>query len=274
MDPLRGIPLLEDLPDLDGKRVLVRVDFNVPLHIGVRGKATVADDFRITAALPTLRRLQDEGAEVVACLAPRPPGRGTGPPLGDGPGAPAARGAVPGDRADREPALRPGREGATTPPSCSASSRASTPTWTRPSAPPTARTPRSWGRPQFLPSAAGLRFAKEVEVLGGILEHPARPFVAIVGGAKLADKLDVLKVLATKVDTLVVGGGMAFTFLAAKGQHVGNSLFDPAHLAGLPGPAGLGGPHPAPDRHPWPGARGHVRAARGGSRAAGERQGD
>jgi phosphoglycerate kinase len=69
-----------------------------------------------------------------------------------------------------------------------------------------------------------------VEVLGGILEQPARPFVAIVGGAKLGDKLDVLKVLATKVDTLVVGGGMAFTFLAAKGQHVGNSLFDPAHL--------------------------------------------
>ena len=52
-DPLRGIPLLEDLPPLEGKRVLVRTDFNVPLHIGVRGRATVADDFRITAALPT-----------------------------------------------------------------------------------------------------------------------------------------------------------------------------------------------------------------------------
>ena len=86
------------------------------------------------------------------------------------------------------------------------------------------------GPPQFLPSAAGLRFAKEVEVLGGLLEDPARPFVAIVGGAKLADKLDVLKVLATKVDTLVIGGGMAFTFLAAKGQAVGNSMFDPGHL--------------------------------------------
>ena len=91
MDPLRGIPLLGDLPDLDGKRVLVRVDFNVPLHIGVRGKATVADDFRITAALPTLRRLQDEGAEVVAAShLGRPAGR-TRPPLGDGPRARAAR---------------------------------------------------------------------------------------------------------------------------------------------------------------------------------------
>ncbi|HEX4162331.1 MAG TPA: phosphoglycerate kinase, partial [Acidimicrobiales bacterium] len=67
-------------------------------------------------------------------------------------------------------------------------------------------------------------------VLGGILEAPARPFVAVVGGAKVADKLEVLKVLATKVDTLIVGGGMAFTFLAARGQHVGNSLFDEAHL--------------------------------------------
>ena len=55
-------------------------------------------------------------------------------------------------------------------------------------------------------------------MLGGIMEHPVRPFVAIVGGAKLADKLEVLKVLATKVDTLVVGGGMAFTFLVAQGQ--------------------------------------------------------
>ena len=79
MDPLRGIPLLGDLPAVEGKRVLVRVDFNVPLHIGVRGRATVADDFRITAALPTLRWLQDEGAEVVAAshlgarAAPRTP---------------------------------------------------------------------------------------------------------------------------------------------------------------------------------------------------------
>src|ERR1700721_4374683 len=66
MGALRGIPLLGDLPDVGGKRVLGRVAFNVPLHLGVRGRATVADDFRITAALPTLRRLQDEGADVVA----------------------------------------------------------------------------------------------------------------------------------------------------------------------------------------------------------------
>src|SRR5580698_9307633 len=66
MNPLAGLPLLGDLPDLDGRRVLVRVDFNVPLHIGIDGRATVADDFRITAALPTLCWLLDQGAEVVA----------------------------------------------------------------------------------------------------------------------------------------------------------------------------------------------------------------
>src|SRR5580698_8565740 len=66
MHALDGLPQLEDLPPLDGRRVLVRVDFNVPLHIGIDGKATVADDFRIKAALPTLRWLLDRGAEVVA----------------------------------------------------------------------------------------------------------------------------------------------------------------------------------------------------------------
>jgi phosphoglycerate kinase len=86
------------------------------------------------------------------------------------------------------------------------------------------------GPPQFLPSAAGLRMEREIEVLGGLLSAPVRPFVAVVGGAKVADKLAVLKVLATKVDTLIVGGGMAFTFMAAQGQHVGNSLLDEAHL--------------------------------------------
>ena len=72
----------------------------------------------------------------------------------------------------------------------------------------------------------------------------------------MADKLEVLKVLATKVDTLVVGGGMAYTFLAARGQHVGSSLLDEAHLDDCRALAGLGGGHPAAGRHPRPGARG------------------
>ena len=229
MDPLRGIPLLEDLPDLDGKRVLVRVDFNVPLHIGVRGRATVADDFRITAALPTLRWLLDEGADVVAASH-----------LGRPPGAPDPRWEMDPVR-ERLEVLCPGI-GLTENLRFDPGEKANDPGFVQ-------RLIKGFdayvdeafgaahrahasivGPPRFLPSAAGLRFAREVEVLGGLLENPQRPFVAVVGGAKVADKLDVLKVLATKVDTLVVGGGMAFTFLAARGQHVGSSLFDEAHL--------------------------------------------
>ncbi len=230
MDPLRGIPLLEDLPDLDGKRVLVRVDFNVPLHIGVRGRATVADDFRITAALPTLRRLLDDGADVVACShlgrpagAPDPrwemdPVRERLEVLCPGVGLMENLRFDPGEKADDPVFVQRLIEGfdAYVDEAFGAAHRAHA---------------SIVGPPHFLPSAAGLRFAKEVEVLGGIMEHPARPFVAVVGGAKVADKLEVLKVLATKVDTLVVGGGMAFTFLAAQGHHVGSSLFDEAHLA-------------------------------------------
>ena len=273
MDPLRGIPLLEDLPAVDGKRVLVRVDFNVPLHIGVRGRATVADDFRITAALPTLRWLQDEGAEVVA-----------GSHLGRPGGAPDPRWEMDPVR-ERLQALCPGVE-LTENLRFDPGEKANDPAFVqRLIAGFDAYVDEAFGAahrahasivgpPQFLPSAAGLRFAKEIEVLGGILEQPARPFVAVVGGAKVADKLEVLKVLATKVDTLVVGGGMAFTFLAARGQSVGQLAAGRVAPGRLPGPAGLGRRDPAADRHPGPRARRHLRAALGGPRAAGERQGD
>jgi phosphoglycerate kinase len=229
VDPLRGLPLLEDLPDVDGRRVLVRVDFNVPLHIGVRGQATVADDFRITAALPTLRRLQDAGAEVVAASH-------LGRPAG-----------APDPRWDMEPVrkrlhtLCPGielMENLRFDPGEKANDPAFVQrliegfdSYVDEAFGAAHRSHASIvGPPQFLPSAAGLRFAREVEVLGGLLEARARPFVAVVGGAKVADKIEVLRVLATKVDTLVVGGGMAFTFMAARGQHIGASLLDETHL--------------------------------------------
>jgi phosphoglycerate kinase len=228
-NPLRGIPLLEDLPPLEGKRVLVRTDFNVPLHIGVRGQATVADDFRISAALPTLRYLLDEGAEVTAASH-----------LGRPAGAPDPRWQMDPVR-ERLETLCPGvalMDNLRFDPG----EKANDPAFVqRLIAGYDAYVDEAFGAahrkhasivgpPQFLPSAAGRRFAKEIEVLGGMLSAPARPFVAVVGGAKVADKLEVLKVLATKVDTLIVGGGMAFTFLAAQGHHVGNSLFDETHL--------------------------------------------
>jgi phosphoglycerate kinase len=229
VDPLRGIPQLSDLPDVEGKRVLVRVDFNVPLHLGVRGQATVADDFRIRAALPTLRWLQDLGAEVVAASHLGRP-KGTRDPRWEM-----------GPVRERLAALCPG-VGLTDNLRFDPGEKANDPAFVQ-------RLIRGFdayvdeafgaahradasivGPPQYLPSAAGLRFAREVEVLGGILEDPARPFVAVVGGAKVADKMEVLKVLARKVDTLIVGGGMAYTFMAARGQHVGSSLLDESHV--------------------------------------------
>jgi len=229
VDPLRGIPLLQDLPPLEGARVLVRVDFNVPLHIGVRGQATVADDFRITAALPTLQQLLDEGAEVVAASHLGRPAGERDPRWVMDPVRERLEALCPGvglaenlrfDRGEKanDPAFVQqliGGFDAYVNEAFGAAHRAHA---------------SIVGPPQFLPSAAGLRFAREVEVLGGVLESPARPFVAVVGGAKVADKLEVLKVLATKVHTLVVGGGMAFTFMAARGQNVGNSLCDQSRL--------------------------------------------
>jgi phosphoglycerate kinase len=86
------------------------------------------------------------------------------------------------------------------------------------------------GPPARLPSAAGRLLAREVEALGGLLAHPARPFVAVVGGAKVTDKLGILRSLLDSVDRLIVGGGMAFTFLAAQGHAIGESLFDASAL--------------------------------------------
>jgi len=83
------------------------------------------------------------------------------------------------------------------------------------------------GPPTRLPSAAGRLLAKEVEVLLGVRTDPARPFVAIVGGSKVSDKLGVIRALLDIADSVIVGGGMCFTFLGAQGRSVGSSLFEP-----------------------------------------------
>ena len=241
MDPLRRHSRSSrTCPTVDGKRVLVRVDFNVPLHIGVRGRATVADDFRITrrpadAALAAGRGGRGGGRARISAGRPAHPTRaGRWTRCGSGcrrcaPGVELTENLRfdPGEKANDPAFVQRLIEGfdAYVDEAFGAAHRAHA---------------SIVGPPHFLPSAAGLRFAREIEVLGGLLEQPARPFVAVVGGAKVADKLEVLKVLATKVDTLVVGGGMAYTFLAARGQHVGSSLLDESAPRGLPGAPGLG----------------------------------
>jgi len=226
-----GLPILEDLPDVAGRRVLVRVDFNVPLEEdpGAPGGLRVADDFRIRSALPTLRWLLDHGAEVTACShlgrpkgAPDPrydlapvrtrlaellPGVGLLENLRFSPGEAACDLAFVDELVAGQDAYVNEAFGA--------SHRAHA---------------SIVGPPARLASAAGRQLAREVEVLGGLLEAPARPFVAVVGGAKVADKLGVLAALARRVDVLCVGGAMAFTFLVASGHRVGDSLVDPDHV--------------------------------------------
>src|SRR5580700_10215728 len=208
MSALQGIPLLEDLPNLEGKRVLVRVDFNVPLHIGIDGKATVADDFRIAAALPTLRWLQDQGAEVVAASHLGPPENKRDPRWEMDPVRERLQTLCPGIELGDNLRFDPGEKA--NDPAFVAKLIEGFDAYVNEAFGVAHRRHASIvGPPLFLPSAAGRRLAKEVEVLSGLLDGPARPFVAVVGGAKVADKIKVLKVLATRVDTLIVGGGMA-----------------------------------------------------------------
>jgi phosphoglycerate kinase len=219
------LPTLEDLPPVDGRRVLLRADFNVPLDGG-----RVTDDLRIRATLPTIGWLQERGASVTACSH-----------LGRPKGAPDPRYSVEPVRAclaELAPGVEllenlrfdPGEEGndpdfvdrlvrgfdSYVNDAFGASHRAHA---------------SIVGPPGRLPSAAGRLLAKEVEVLLGLRENAERPFVAVLGGAKVSDKLGVIDALLERVDTLAVGGGMCFTFLAAQDHPVGDSLLEPDQVA-------------------------------------------
>ena len=214
------LPVLEDLPDPSGKRVLLRADFNVPLKDG-----HIEDDMRIRAALPTIEWLLDKGATVTACTH-----------LGRPKGKPDPKYSVEPVR-ERLAELAPGVElldNLRFDPGEEANDAAfvdklveGQDLYVNDAFGACHRAHASIvGPPQKLPSAAGRLLAKEVEVLGGLIEKPKRPFVAILGGAKVSDKLGVMQALLEKVDALVVGGGMCFTFFAALGHKVGDSLLE------------------------------------------------
>jgi phosphoglycerate kinase len=215
-----SLPTLEDLGDLDGKRVLVRADFNVPLRDGV-----ITDDLRIRAALPTIEWLQAAGAEVTACSH-----------LGRPKGAPDPRWSMdpvrerlaelapevtllenlrfdPGETANDPAFVRQLIDGqdAYVLDAFGAAHRAHA---------------SVVGPPQFLPSAAGRLLQREVEVLLPLRSDPRRPFVVVLGGSKVSDKLGVIEALGQVADTMLIGGGMCFTFLAAQGHEVGDSLLE------------------------------------------------
>jgi phosphoglycerate kinase len=225
-DPMTGLPLLEDLPPLDGLKVLVRVDFNVPLVREIDGGGVVVgDDFRIRAALPTLNWLLERGAAVTACTHL---GRPKGKVVQRFDVAPVrARLAelAPSVQLLQNLRFEPGEE------ACDETYVRSLvqgfDCYVNDAFGASHRSHASVvGPPRLLPSAAGKLLAREVEVLGGLLAGPVGPFVAVVGGAKVGDKLGVLRSLLDKVDRLIVGGGMAYTFLFAQGHSVGESLLD------------------------------------------------
>ena len=216
------LPTLEDLGDITGKRVLVRTDFNVPMS-GPDDARTITDDFRIRAALPTINWLTQRGATVVCASH-----------LGRPKGVPDKKYSMDPVR-DRLAELAPGVEllenlrfdageekndasfvaqmvrgiDAYVDDAFGAAHRAHA---------------SIVGPPRTLPSAAGRLLQHEVEVLEGLRSHPKRPFIAVLGGSKVGDKLGVIEALLGLVDALVIGGGMCFTFLAAQGFPVGDSL--------------------------------------------------
>jgi phosphoglycerate kinase len=224
------LPQLEDLPDPTGKRVLVRCDFNVPLSTASDGSRVIDDDLRIRSAVPTLRWLLERGAEVTACTH-----------LGRPNGKPSANTDVAPVRA-RLAELVPG-VGLLDNLRWDAGEEANSPAfvdrlvdgqdlYVDDAFGAAHRAHASIvGPPDRLPSAAGRLLAREVEVLSSLLRDPKRPFVAVLGGSKVSDKLGVIRALLDKVDSLILGGGMCFTFLAAAGHHIGESLAEPDMVA-------------------------------------------
>ena len=235
---------IEDLGDLAGRRVLVRCDFNVPL----RNRA-VGDDTRIRTAVPTLRELLDRGAALVCCshlgrpkgvdeaLRLRPVAARLGELLGlevtalDEVTGPAATGAAaaagPGSVVLLENLRFDPRE-TKNDPGFADELAALAEVYVDDAFGAAHRAHASVvGVAERLPSAAGRLMEREVEALTRVRDAPERPFVAILGGAKVSDKLGVVDALVERVDALLVGGAMAFTFIAAAGGRVGASLVEP-----------------------------------------------
>ena len=232
-----------DQAEVAGRRVLLRVDFNVPL----RGK-TVLDDTRIRACVPTIEHLLENRARlVILSHLGRPSGEGFQKEFSLGPAAKrlseiigqpvGMAGDVAGpDSQAKVASLQDGEVLMLENLRFDSREKIKDRSFTQELASlgdvfvndafgAAHRDHASIsGLPELRPSYAGLLMQKEVEALGGMLDSPKRPFVAILGGSKVSDKVAIINSLIEKCDTLIIGGGMCYTFLLAQGKSVGNSL--------------------------------------------------
>lgn len=232
--------------DVTSKRVLVRVDFNVPLD----DELNITDDKRIAAALPTIEYLLNAGAKVILCSHLGRPKGAFDPKYSLAPVARRlaellpetnvifAKDVIGADAKAKAAALKDGevlllenvrfhKEETDNDENFARELASMAELYVSDAFGTVHRAHASTeGVAKFLPAAAGFLIEKELNFLMGALEEPARPFVAIMGGAKVGDKIGVIKNLLEKCDTLLIGGGMAYTFFKAQGLNIGDSLLD------------------------------------------------
>ncbi len=235
---------LKDL-DLKGKRVFIRVDFNVPVDEQNR----ITDDTRIRAALPTIRYVMEQGGKaILASHFGRPKGKPedafrldhvarrleellgkkvakVNDCIGNEPKAAIAK-MAPGDVLLLENVRFHAGEEKNDPEFARALAELAD-VYINDAFGAAHRAHASTaGIAKYLPAAAGFLMQKEIETMGKALQNPERPFVAVLGGKKVSDKIGVIENLLGKVNTLIIGGAMAYTFLKARGYEIGNSILD------------------------------------------------
>ncbi|MCY3952894.1 MAG: phosphoglycerate kinase [bacterium] len=219
------LPTIPDLGDLDGRSVLLRADLNVPLYGG-----EVGDDTRIREVVPTIRTLHEVGARVTVCSHLGRPGGRPDPVFDMAPVRRRLAELAPGAELLENLRFDPGEEAGD--PALAERLVAGHDVFVNDAFAVSHRAHASVvGSPRRLPSAAGLLMLVEVAEILSLRTAPRRPFVVVLGGAKIADKLGVVRAVCAMADAVLVGGAMCFTFLAASGNRIGDSLFDPDHLA-------------------------------------------
>ena len=230
--------------DVKGKKVLLRCDFNVPLD---KETGEITDNKRILASLPTIKYLLENGAAVIACSHLGRPKGEFKPELSLAPvaarlsellGVPVkmAKDVIGEDAKALAADLQPGeimllenvryhKEETKNVPEFASELASMAEIFVSDAFGTVHRAHASTeGVSHYLPAVSGFLVAKELEVLGGALDEPKRPFVAILGGSKVSDKLGVISNLLEKADALLIGGGMAYTFVKAQGGNIGQSL--------------------------------------------------